>query len=622
VTQPIEIIVPDKTKDVATAMEASVQERGRGPKEAYGLGLLMHLAQVGGLVPPWWSRQRDIELRRFWMSVNHLAGAFYTLKSKLAAVPFRIEARDASVKAHVKMAEQFQQILEEESDFGQGWAECFGKFLLDRWSMDNGGFLEVIGAGKKDGPIVGPALGLAHLDSARCMRTGSPEYPVVYTDTDSRRYRLHYTRVIYGSELPSPRAEMNGVGLCWTSRCIDVAQNMLDIATYKSEKLGSRPQRGIIVTRGGLDPEVLQQAFLAAEHSMSDQGLSRFSKFVLVGGGDYPDADLSMIDLASLPDGFDEQQSITLGMFAIALAGGVPPRWLWPASESGATKADAMYQHVAGLTGGPGSTLAMIANAIGGSERGRYHISGKFLPPSLRMVFDFQDDEQDRTQAEIRELRSKQRTADLASGVIDVRTAREQALASGDISEAQFEALELEEGRLADGATVLILFNDPDDQMRELLALGVDDPLDVAANVGVDMTVAIDAQQRLALAVLATEGQPEVRRKARQAIAALDALAELYKGGAGETSPAEETEPVVEEPMPEEAPMDGEDADAEGPDAMDESDDDALENKSHNAETVYRQCPLCGNDKALAYPDHGGLLVCTKCARTYNPAVE
>jgi hypothetical protein len=621
-TQPIEIIVPDEVKAVETAMDASIQERGREPKEAYGLGLLMNLAQVGGLVPPWWSRQRDNELRRFWMSVNHLAGAFYTLKSKLAAVPFRIEARDASVKAHVRMADQFQQILEEESDFGQGWAECFGRFLLDRYTQDNGGFLEVIGDGKKDGPIMGPALGLAHLDSGRCQRTGSPEYPVVYTDTDSQRYRLHYTRVIYGSELPSPRAEMNGVGLCWTSRCIDVAQNMLDIATYKSEKLGSRPQRGIIVTQGGLDPEILQQAFVAAEHSMSDQGLSRFSKFVLVGSELAPDAAMQMIDLASLPDGFDEQQSITLGMFTIALAGGVPPRWLWPASESGATKADAMYQHVAGLNGGPGSTLAMIANAIGGSERGRYHISGKFLPPSLRMVFDFQDDEQDRTQAEIRELRSKQRTADLASGVINVRTAREQALASGDVSDAQFEALELEEGRLADGSPVLILFSDPDDQMRELLELGVDDPLDVAANIGVDMAAAIEVQQRLALAVLATEGQPEVRRKARQAIAALDELAKLYKGGGGEAGPTEETVPVVENVVPEETPAEGEIAIAEEPSGVDESDDDALENKSHNAETIYHPWPLCGNDRALAYPDHGGLLVCTKCARTYNPAVE
>jgi len=604
---------PIEHKDLDSARDASIQERGREPRDSnYGIGLLMNLSQVGGLVSPWWSRQRDMELRRFWMSVNHLAGAFYTLRAKLTSVPFRIEARDASVKSHVKLAEQYQQVLEEESEFGQGWAECFGKFLLDRWSSDNGAFLEIIGDGAKDGPIVGPALGLAHLDSARCQRTGNVEFPVVYTDTDSKRYQLHYTRIIFNSEMTSPQAEMYGVGLCWVSRCIDVAQNMLDIATYKSEKLGSRPQRGIIVTQGGLDPETLSAAFREAGGAMSDQGLSRFSKFVLVGGADYPDAAMQMVDLASLPDGFDEQQSITLGMFAIALAGAIPPRWLWPATASGATKADAMYQHVAGLTGGPGATLAMIASALGGSERGRYHASGKFLPPSLRMVFDFQDDEQDRTQAEIRELRAKQRTADMATGVIDVRTAREQAQSSGDISDAQFEALELQEGRVADGSSVLTLFSDPDEQMHELLALGVDDPLDVAANIGFDIRAAIDAQQRLALAVLATEGKPDIRRKARQAIAALNALAELYDGGGSEAESDQEEPSGVADMEETQEPGQAEEQEMT----------DELEDKSHNAILVDRQCPLCGNDKALSYPDHGGLLVCAKCGRTYNPAVE
>lgn len=195
----------------------------------------------------------------------------------------------------------------------------------------------------------------------------------------------------------------------------------------------------------------------------------------------------------------------------------------------------------------------------------------------------------------------------MVTGVIDVRTAREQAQSSGDISDAQFEALELQEGRVADGSSVLTLFSDPDEQMHELLALGVDDPLDVAANIGFDIRAAIDAQQRLAMAVLATEGKPDIRRKARQAIAALNALAELYDGGGSEAE-ADQEKP----------------SDMEETEEQDEEQEmtDELEDKSHNAILVDRQCPLCGNDKALSYPDHGGLLVCAKCGRTYNPAVE
>lgn len=43
---------------------------------------------------------------------------------------------------------------------------------------------------------------------------------------------------------------------------------------------------------------------------------------------------------------------------------------------------------------------------------------------------------------------------------------------------------------------------------------------------------------------------------------------------------------------------------------------------SHDANVVNSRCPLCGNDKALAYPDHKGLYVCTRCMKTYDPSLE
>lgn len=46
--------------------------------------------------------------------------------------------------------------------------------------------------------------------------------------------------------------------------------------------------------------------------------------------------------------------------------------------------------------------------------------------------------------------------------------------------------------------------------------------------------------------------------------------------------------------------------------------------ESHLAEEVRRVCPFddCDSLVALAYPDHKGLLVCAKCARTFDPEVE
>lgn len=531
-------------KSLDTALATSVQPRARAEGTYGGMALLSFLAQGAGLIAPWWSKRRDADLARFWPNSAHLAGAFYTLQSKLTAVPFRIEPRDASIKQHRAMAEVYQGMLEEEAEFGQGWQECWGKFLIDLWVSDNGGFLEVIGDGKKDGPIVGPALGLAHLDAMRCTRSGSPEYPVVYQASDGAYYRLHHTRVIYRSQMPSTREDMNGVGYCWVSRIVDVAQNLVDIARYKQEKLGSRPQRGIIVTGGGLDPDVLAEAFRQAEHLQDARGLTRYSKFVVVGDPSYPDARLEMVDLASLPDGFDEETSTTLAMYTIALTGAVPPRWLWPATSSGATKADAMYQHVAGLTGGPGATLSMIATAIGGSERGKLSAAGKVLPPTLKMVFDFQDDEQDKDQAEVRSVRSQTRERDLAGGAFTLRVVREQALEVGDISTAQFEDMELADGRLPDGEPVLALFTSRDGVMQGLLAVdAVGEPLDVAENDAAEWTAAIEKQIRLDTAIEMNAPNAPLKRAARQAIAALEALLVLYK--------PKPKPPVVVAPAPE-----------------------------------------------------------------------
>lgn len=438
------------SKDVAQATKLSVQERGdQAP------GLFWALVSTGGTLPAWWSKTRDRELRAFWKGVDHLSSAFYTIAARLSSVPFKIEPRDPEIKGHWKQAEKFESILAEESEFGQGWEAFWTKWLTDLWAQDNGAFGEVIGEGRPDGPIRGPAVGLAHLDSYRCQRTGDPEFPVIYS-SHGKPYKLHHSRVIFGSQLPSPNADMNGVGLCWASRCAGMAQHLKDIVTYIQEKLGSRPYRGIIYG-GGVHGDLVGEAAAAASEAADNANLARFSKWPVLMSAQ-GDISLNMLDLSSLPDGFDLETSMTLGIYTIAEAGGFPPRWIWPATVTGATKADAAYQHMVGNMAGAGATLRMMQLFLAGTERGRRHTAGKFLPPHLKLTFDFQDDEQDRARAEIGNDRSERHERDLASGVVDLRTAREQMLSDGDLTTSQFERLELEGGRTPEGDDLLDLF--------------------------------------------------------------------------------------------------------------------------------------------------------------------
>src|SRR5687768_5760912 len=99
---------------------------------------------------------------------------------------------------------------------------------------------------------------------------------------------------------------------------------------------------------------------------MDAQGLRRYAKNVVIGGLTKDDS-IETIDLTSVNDLSDEKDMTDIGVFILAMTGGFPPRWIWPATTTGATKADAESQHLAGISSG-GQVLKDIAYMLGGSD--------------------------------------------------------------------------------------------------------------------------------------------------------------------------------------------------------------------------------------------------------------
>ncbi len=552
------------TETKSINLEAQLDEtiQSQVTSEHSGVSIHNFLMRSGELVSPWWSTQRDFDLKRFVMQSDHFLGAIYKVTTKLQSIKPAILPRDPTVKSHVKAAERFNSILIEGSEFNEGWPVFFSKYLWDLFTQDNGAFVEVIGDGLADGPIRGPALGIASLDSTRCQRTNNIEFPVVYTDVSGQRFKLHHTRVIAIAQLPSTSAEMFGVGRCWVTRAINVTQNMVDILLYKQEKLGSRPLRQMMIGKG-ISAKQIFEAIMMANESMDNMALRRYAKNVVIGSQTNTDIGIDTIDLASLPDGFDEQTSIQLGMFAIALAGGFPPRDLWPATTVGATRADALFQHIVGGSGYQ-AILDQVTFSLGGSPFGLRHFAGKFLPPTLKLEFDFVDDDQDERQSNIKERRAKTREIDINDGVIDVTTARQQALRSGDITESEFNTLELKDGRLPSGLSVDSLFHSNDKFIVELLSLSISEPLNIGLNKGNLEFVLERIDDRIANAQIIEVNAPTATRKnqASQSIKALEVLRELYT----------ETEIIEEEIV-------------EGETGSGHLDDPCPDGKTRNAET-------------------------------------
>lgn len=531
---------------------------------------LAYFFQAADVLPMWWSLRRDAALDSFWKTTNLLAGAMYTMTSKMATIPWHIEPRDMAISRHLKQAARIDQKLQDTVEFGAGWGQFFSKQVQSLLGQDNGRFMEIIDLNpNKRGPIIGEPMSVAHLDPTRCIRKADPDYPVSYVDDNGTQHALHWTRVAFQAQLPSPRIEMLGVGLCAVSRASSYGQHMLDIAQYKEEKLGSRPNRAIMVAKGGLDAESLGEALAVTAGISDNRGLKRFSLMPIIGSPDIPDAGIDLVSLSQLPDNYDEPSATDIAMAAIALAFGMDARELWPGLQSGATRADALLQHIKQRGKGPGHIL---------SETSRM-FDQYFLPPHLRFVFDFQDDAQDRQRAEIRRERSLTRKNDISMNVTDYRTERELMLRDGEMTSAQFSNLELEDGRLPDGTPLETVFYRESPIYNEILNFpGIADPLDIRANDPAKMLDIISAQISVALKILSEETRQIPAREARESYEALLNLRDTYEKEAMRAIGMGDTMGELDqngEVTPEEPASEGHQGVREGPKVNREGDSDA-----------------------------------------------
>ncbi len=529
----------------ATGAKVLLTESGGYPVTVSPLFGVGSLARAGELLPPWWSSRRDLELSAFWKRSPHLSSALYNAQAKLVGIPLQVVARDPTDPEHRIEAEAMTMYINESSDFNKSWHVTYAKFIEDLLTQDNGAFIEVIGDGLANGPLFGPGMGMRHLDARRCTRTSNPIYPVVYLAEDNKKYKMHWTRVIYISQMPSPRAEMHGVGFCAISRAVDIAQNLVDIAVYKQERLGSRPPN-VVVLGKGITGQQIMEAFVAGEQEASNRNQTRYSRTVAI-GSENPEIDLKVVELAHL-DPFDEETSINLGMYAIALAFGLDAGELWPSGKGSSNKVDANIRRLTTRGKLPAQTTSEMATQI----------NQKMLPPHLKCIFDLPDDEENQQRALIKDIRARNRDRDIASGTINVRAARQQALSYQDITRVTFNTLERNDGRLPDGRPIEILFFETSPPYAKHLDFSPINPLNYTKNNAEEMMPAIHDRMARILAEMASTTSDTKEEKLSEAYDALTWLENKYKTEMF-VSNSEEIDLGVDEELEASGPRDGRD---------------------------------------------------------------
>jgi hypothetical protein len=393
-------------------------------------------------IPAWWSRQRDRFLWETMIRSDVLSSAVNITSARLFSVPFQIVPRDNTNRREREVAFWSTALLQ------HSWSTETFRFIVDWQTQDNGAFMEILGGGTPAGPIEPTlvpgtntylyGLGLRHLDSQMATRTGDPTYPVRYKAKDERgrmkEYKLHTSRVLFTSQMESPRWDMYGVGFCATSRALSYILHMMDISVLKEEWLGSRPVSEILLGKG-ITAEDMEEAFNLAETRATSENMSRFAKVVYLGTN--PNAEivksvgLERIQLKRLPDGYDEEKAMTVAINIVAMAFGFDARTLWPATVRGATRADAEVQHLKTMKMTPGIWEETVKRLL----------IEKYCPASCDVIADQKDDEQDAIVAENQQLRAQIRQLMLSSNQIDLRVAYEMMLDKGDLSKTQYEYL-------------------------------------------------------------------------------------------------------------------------------------------------------------------------------------
>lgn len=216
----------------------------------------------------------------------------------------------------------------------QGWAGFIAKHMQDFLCTDNGAFIEIVRASKSVGSKI---LGLLHLDSARCFRTGDPNIPVIYRDRLGQMHPMKAHEVIAIADMPNPRITYNGTGQCAASRVYKTLWRMAAIEASISEKVSGRRPQAVYMLTGGVTQPQINQIFTASQEEASRRGMLNFqgASVAALPTSETGDAQLITIPISGLPDDFDLEKERSNARLEYANAIGLDIQDLQPGAIGG-----------------------------------------------------------------------------------------------------------------------------------------------------------------------------------------------------------------------------------------------------------------------------------------------
>jgi len=376
------------------------------------------LSSITDNIEPWgrdW-RKRDRQLREFFPTESFVAGAIYSMAAANANFRWELDGPPRTVEQ--------VRILCNTANRGQGWVSFAQKVSLDLFSQDNGAFIEFIRQGNSESS---PCIGIAHLDSAQCVRTGDPKEPVIYYDRLGKARLLKWYQVCALSEFPSGIESMHEIQYSGLTRVLRMSQIIRDIMLYKAEKVSGRFEKELHVI-GGPSKQEVADAMARGNERADNDGLTRFMQGIILTSMD-PEKPVSYekIDLASLPDGFNYDDELKWYLAAMALGFGRDYQDFAPLPGGGlGTSTQSEILHMKSKAKGPALFMRIMEYVLN-----FYGV----MPSSTTFNFEEIDPDEEAQTADTRKVRAETRAIQIASGEITPQVARQMASDEGDLDE-------------------------------------------------------------------------------------------------------------------------------------------------------------------------------------------
>jgi hypothetical protein len=273
------------------------------------------------------------------------------------------------------------------SDQGKGWRNFFRREALSYRVTDLGSVTELGRDGKG-----GPLRAIYHVDSARCRWTGKLKTPLEYDPPQGNRQEWSEDDFFSVVSMPSDNEAFNGLGLCATSRALEVIKLLYGVWQHDQEQVGARMPKGLLLLRN-IGEQQWKDAMTARTASLDAQDRYYYGGVMVLAGTGADEPDAKLVALSQLPANFDQVTFAQLVAQVYATTSGLDLREIWSITGGNlGTSTESEVQHEKASTKGSLEFTHAYQEKLQGE-----------LPDTLEFQFEERDEQGRLLQAQVAE---------------------------------------------------------------------------------------------------------------------------------------------------------------------------------------------------------------------------